>query len=87
MSDEVFLFEEISVPVSNFSAGIATSIGYSPEIPTLTDCSSTTSLLTIKLFQFHSRQSREYSVLVMQQQTNRTSHHFIDCRLSDQIMF
>ncbi|HGR6627610.1 TPA: hypothetical protein ACL5VA_000911 [Streptococcus pneumoniae] len=38
MSDEVFLFEEISVPVSDFSAGLATGIGFGLAILALAGC-------------------------------------------------
>ncbi|OZS33598.1 hypothetical protein CHL72_00030 [Streptococcus pneumoniae] len=80
-----FLFEEIeeiSVPVSDFSAGLATGIGFGLAILALAGfevCSFT----NIKLFQFHFRQSFEFSVLVLQQEINRISHYFIDCGLRD----
>lgn len=38
MSDEAFLFEEISVPVSDFSVGLATGIGFGLAILALAGC-------------------------------------------------
>ncbi|VPD84659.1 Uncharacterised protein [Streptococcus pneumoniae] len=38
MSDDAFLFEEISVPVSDFSAGLATGIGFGLAILALAGC-------------------------------------------------